>query len=376
MQKTFLLSLCSFVTVLSIQSGIAAPITPGNLVIYRVGDGTAALGTTAASVWLDEYTAGGGLVQSILLPAAGGPGGLTAVGNASTEGIISRSLDGSALIFTGYQKAVGGASPAADTYVTTPRVVGAITVAGIPDTSTTIINDNGVTTANTIRSATGLTGAPGSPLWISTSSRVSFDGTGVGLPGGTTQIDARNSRQVNLSTFAGGPTLLAANGSTAITAKVQSYGVLPVGATVPTPIVTTAIGDAVNGFAMFDLNASIPGDDTLYALDTVASKLLKYSFDGVNWLAQGSLSTTAANLTGYYDGTSVNLFLTTGTTLFSETDSSGYLVPITGSLVSLTTAGANTAFRGIGMFAPVPEPTSFALVGMGLLGLRAVRRKR
>ena len=375
MQKTFLLSLCSFVTVLSIQSGIAAPITPGNLVIYRVGDGTAALGTTAASVWLDEYTAGGGLVQSILLPPAGGPGGLTAVGTATTEGIISRSFDGSALIFTGYQKAVGGANPAGDTYVTTPRVVGTITAAGVPDTSTTIINDNGVTTANTIRSATGLSGAPGSPLWISTSTRVSFDGAGVGAPSGTVQIDARNSRQVNLSTFAGGPTLIAANGSTTVAGKVQSYGVFPVGATAPTPLVTLPLADAVNGFAMFDLNASIPGDDTLYALDTVTSKLLKYNFDGVSWLAQGSLTTSALNLTGYYDGTSVNLFLTTGTTLFSEIDSSGYLAPITGSLVSLTTAGANTAFRGIGML-PVPEPSSFALVGMGLLGLRAVRRKR
>ncbi|PYJ00172.1 MAG: hypothetical protein DME25_21345, partial [Verrucomicrobia bacterium] len=54
-----------------------AALTPGDLVIYRVGDGTAALGTTAASVFLDEYTTGGTFVQSI-------PAGFTAVGNAST----------------------------------------------------------------------------------------------------------------------------------------------------------------------------------------------------------------------------------------------------------------------------------------------------
>src|ERR1043165_9483961 len=112
----------------------AAPITPGDLVIYRVGDGSAALGTTATAVFLDEYTITGTLVQSLALPTTGGSA-LTAVGNASTEGIISRSQDGSTLIYTGYRKAAGGTSPASDTYITTPRVIGTLTTAGIADTT-------------------------------------------------------------------------------------------------------------------------------------------------------------------------------------------------------------------------------------------------
>ncbi|MDW8310353.1 MAG: hypothetical protein RMK20_13345, partial [Verrucomicrobiales bacterium] len=68
----------------------AAPITPGNLIVYRVGDGTAALSAAAAPVFLDEYTPSGSLVQSIALPTTGAAA-LTAVGNATTEGIMSFS---------------------------------------------------------------------------------------------------------------------------------------------------------------------------------------------------------------------------------------------------------------------------------------------
>src|SRR5436190_14750865 len=44
--------------------------TAGNLVVYRVGDGSASLNANAAAVFLDEYTASGALVQSIAMPTA------------------------------------------------------------------------------------------------------------------------------------------------------------------------------------------------------------------------------------------------------------------------------------------------------------------
>ena len=272
------LLLGGFLLGLAATTGQAAPITPGDLVIYRVGDGTAALGTTATSVFLDEYNISGLLMQSIAVPTTG-VGAMTATGNSSTEGIISRSQDGTSLIFTGYRKNAGGTSPAADTYLVTSRVIGTLTTAGTPNTTTTVINDNGVTTANSIRSATSLDGT--SAFWVSTSARVSYDGAGLGSAAGTTQIDARNSRQVNLS----GNTLFAANGSTAITGKVQTYGTLPTGATAPTPVVTLALTDAVNGFVLLDMDAGVAGDDTLYALSTVENLLRKYSFNGATWSA-------------------------------------------------------------------------------------------
>jgi hypothetical protein len=37
----------------------AAPFTPGNVVVYRVGNGAAGLLNTGAAVFLDEFTAAG-----------------------------------------------------------------------------------------------------------------------------------------------------------------------------------------------------------------------------------------------------------------------------------------------------------------------------
>jgi hypothetical protein len=308
------------------------------------------------------------LVQSIALPSSGA-GQLTAVGNATTEGIISRSQDGSRLIFTGYSKAAGGTSPASDTYTITPRLIGTLSALGATDTSTTVTSDNSITTANTIRSATSV---DGTAYWVSTSSRVSYFGLGTGSSGTTVQIDLRNSRQVNLS----GNVVFASNGSTTVANKVQSYGTLPTGATSPTAVVPLALTDAVNGFALFDLSSSVAGDDTLYALSTVENLLRKYTFDGTSWTSSGSISAGGAvDLTGVAVGGAVTLYLTSGTTLSTEADLSGYNAAITGAVTSLTTAGANTAFRGIGMFA-VPEPGTAMLGLLGLVVLAVGRRIR
>lgn len=343
-----------------LQAGaFAAAVTPGNLVIYRVGNGAAALGTTATAVFLDEYTTGGSLVQSIALPTTGG-GALTAVGNATTEGIISPSQDGTTLLFTGYRKAAGGTSPAGDSYTTTNRVIGTLTLTGTPDTATTLTSDGGATTANTIRSATSVNGTNGSAIWVSTSARIGYDSSGLGNSGGTTQIDARNSRQVNLANN----TLYASNGSTSVTAKVQSYGNLPIAATTPSAVVTQASTDAVNGFILADLSASVVGADTLYAINTITNTLLKYSFNGTAWSASGTLTlastagTGAVNLVGLSNGGSVSLYLTSPGTLSLITDASGYGGTLAGTFSSLATAGTNTAFRGIGTLAAIPEAST------------------
>src|SRR5205085_206509 len=89
-----------------------APLTSGDLVIYRVGDGSAALANTATAVFLDEYTSAGVLVQSIALPTAvsGANKRLTASGTATAEGLLTRSVDGRYLVAEGYDAATGTAS--------------------------------------------------------------------------------------------------------------------------------------------------------------------------------------------------------------------------------------------------------------------------
>src|SRR4051812_13011680 len=62
-----------------------AAFTPGDLAIYRVGDGSVALAATGNAVFVDEYTPGGTLVQSIALPSTGGGNKLIASGTATSE---------------------------------------------------------------------------------------------------------------------------------------------------------------------------------------------------------------------------------------------------------------------------------------------------
>src|SRR4051794_11329803 len=81
-------------------AALAAPFVPGNAVVYRVGSGSGALVTTGSPVFLDEYTAAGVKVQTVALPqAASSPAqrALVASGTASTDGLLTRSADGSCL---------------------------------------------------------------------------------------------------------------------------------------------------------------------------------------------------------------------------------------------------------------------------------------
>jgi len=82
----------------------AAPLTPGNSVLYRTDTGTGSLVNTGNPVFLDEYTPAGVLVQSIPLPTAASPGvnQLIASGTSTSEGLITRSADGKFAILTGY----------------------------------------------------------------------------------------------------------------------------------------------------------------------------------------------------------------------------------------------------------------------------------
>ena len=49
-------------------NAFAAAFTAGNIVIYRVGDGTQPLTNIGNSVFLDEYTQAGTWVQAIMMP--------------------------------------------------------------------------------------------------------------------------------------------------------------------------------------------------------------------------------------------------------------------------------------------------------------------
>ena len=85
----------------------AQPFVGGDLVIYRVGDGTAALFNGGNTMFLDEYSPSGTLVQSIEMPFSTNPddtqGGVHSppptpnpivnAGSATPSGVVLLSVD-------------------------------------------------------------------------------------------------------------------------------------------------------------------------------------------------------------------------------------------------------------------------------------------
>src|SRR5260221_1542897 len=118
----------------------AAAFTPGDIVVCRFGDGVASLNSNAATVFLDEYTPAGSLVQSILMPTTTSVPNkrLTASRSATTEGLITRSADGRYLIVPGYDAAVSTGSISTSTSALVNRVIGRIDASGTIDTSTAL----------------------------------------------------------------------------------------------------------------------------------------------------------------------------------------------------------------------------------------------
>ena len=100
-------------------------------------------------------------------------------------------------------------------------------------------------------------------------------------------------------------------------------------------------------------------------------------FDGSTWTSQGVIAGAYNGLEAVYNGTSVDIFVTaaSGLTLGTLNDASAIGGALTGTVTTIGTAGANTAFRGVAV-AAVPEPSSGALLVLGGAALVAVRSLR
>lgn len=359
-----------------VSAAYGAPFTQGNLVIYRVGDGTAALSSAGTAVFVDEYTTGGTLVQSIALPTAvvGSNRRLVSSGTATSEGMLTRSSDGQYLVLTGYDADVGTASIASTAAATTNRVVGRIDSSGTIDTTTAL---SAPFNADNIR---GAASTNGTDIWVTGVGSSGTGGVWYTTFGSTTatQISTTvtNLRGVNLAdgqlyvSSASGSTRIATVGSGAPTTSGQTIVNLPGTPTTGSPY----------GFAFADLSAGVAGVDTLYVVDDGTDLIQKFSFDGSTWSATGSVGAlNVRGLTLAESGGVVTLFATSNTTLFSFVDNTGYNGLLSGSVTTLATAAANTGFRGVAFApfsaTPIPEPATVALLGLAVIGGLMLRRR-
>jgi uncharacterized repeat protein (TIGR01451 family) len=356
----------------------AAAFTPGNLVIYRVGNGSGSLVNTGNPVFLDEYTPAGALVQSIPLPTTvnGMNQQLIASGTATSEGLLTRSADFRYLILTGYARDLGGVGSLSGTAsATVKRTVGRVDNAGAIDTSTALSD---FADGNNPR---GATSGNGTSLWVAGGAggiRFTTLGAGTSTQLSTTVTNLRQpsifNGQLYVSTGSGSTVRVGTVGSGTPTTSGQTIANLP---GFPT-------GGSPYSYFLADLSAAVPGPDTLYVADDGAG-LQKFSLVSGSWIANGTAGAAAdayRGLAATVSGSTVTLYATRkggsgatgGGELVSLTDASGYNGAFAGSPTLLATAALNTAFRGIAL-APEPGPALAAQnvvvyrVGDGTAGL-------
>lgn len=356
-----------------VASVSAAPFTPGNLLVYRVGDGSGPLVNTGNTVFIDEYTTGGALVQSVNVSAAS-TGGFLASGTATSEGLMTISPNGQFVTLSGYNTASSSASLAGTTSTAVPRSFMVMGINGLVSSQTNLTD---FASGNNPRS--GVT-TNGTDLWVSGAA----NGISYTTTGSTTSVQlsttVTNLRQANVfggqlyvSTSSGTAVRLGAVGTGTPTTSGQTIVNLPGIPTTGSPY----------AFYLADLDAGVAGLDTAYLTDDTASTITKFSLVGGTWTSNGTATATAIRgLTASVTGGVVSLFGSTGGSaatgggsLYSLTDATGYNGAFSGSVATIATAGTNTAFRGIAYVpAAVPEPASMAVLGLGVLA--ALRRRR
>ncbi len=337
----------------SISVSAQVAFTAGNLAIYRVGDGASALINTGNSVFIDEYTTAGVLVRSIALPTApaGAQGSLVSAGSSTSEGLLTRSSDGTVLLATGYNATLPNAvNLTSSTSATINRSVGVIKADGTVDITTKLTD---FASGNNPRSA--VSNNSGANLWV---------GGGAGgvryatLAATTsTQLNATspgvaNIRQVNIF-----------NGNLYYSTSSTTPGIFQVGTGLPTTaqattlIVATGVGSGPYAFAFNGAG------DVLYIADDRAiaagGGIQKWTLSGGVWTLAYTLGTGAASTVGArgltvdFTGTNRILYATTADAppnrLITVTDAGAGSVATT--LVTATVGTNPTAFRGVA-FAP------------------------
>lgn len=337
--------------------------TAGNVVVSRVGDGSAALSSAGTATFLDEYTTSGALVQSIAVS------GLVNSGTAGSEGALTLSTNGQFLTFAGYSAAAGTAGVSSST--TIARGVGEVGSNGV--VSTSALSDASFS-GNNIRSAASADGVTLYATGGTGGVRATTFGSGT-----TTQAESAtaNTRVSNLYNGS----LYFSTGSATGNAGIGIYNVGPLGSPLAAPVALFTEAAGASPYDFFFLNAN-----TLFVADdrtTAAGGLQEYTNTG-----SGFTLLTTFNLAGLTTGTTAGLRGLTGngTDLFGiSTDNR--LVDFnlaSGTFGTIATGAANTAFRGVDFAptaaAPVPEASTTASFGLlfilGLGGVMVARRRK
>lgn len=342
----------------------------GDLAVLRVGDGTQTLGNTGNSIFIDDYSKVGSLMQSFAITDSGSSS-LIASGTATSEGALSLTPDGSTLVFAGYNTTRPASSSLTSSASTTiPRGVGTVSASGI---YTFQGNTTTQFSANNVRSATG----DGSGnYWMAGANSGTYY-LGFSAAAATVQSSSANTRVLSIQNN----NLYFSTGSG--TRGVYGFTGTPTAAAAPTLIIGTGGSSSPYAFA-FNAAGTIAyiADDDNFTTSTGVGGIERWDKSGGTWSLTYTLKPEASGTAGArslvadFSGADPVLYFTTAETSGNHV---GTIVD-TGSgstATDLADTAANEAFRGI-EFAPqsVPEPTTMTLLGLGGAAMAYSFRRR
>lgn len=342
----------------------ASNFTPGNIVVVRVGDGSAALSNVSTAVFLDEYTPTGTLVQSIPAPTApsGSNHALTLSGIATSEGSLALSANGQYLSMAGYDTTVGYAGVATGV---TNRTIARIGSSGVFNTSTGFIAGSAYVAGNMRSAVTN----DGNEFWTAGSGTTtggvwylpfgSFTTTGVQTSTTLTSVRTVNifNGQLYLSTSGSGGTGIFTDSTGLPTTSGQNETLLP-GLPSTNPL------QSPFAFIMMHESGGGAGMNVMYVADDNTTSptggLYKFSLVSGSWVPNGNIPNVNGirGLTGYNICSGTQLYITAVTGVYTLFDSSGYNQTITGSFNQIVTPAVNTVFKGVAFTPGTVTPTS------------------
>jgi hypothetical protein len=413
------------------QAVQADPFGPGDLFVFRVGDGitpiiappgspysgSASIGNT---IFVDEYTQPGGtgtatLVQSIILPTADGTltsqydqrmiHAVVADGQQSGTAQLSLSLDGGYVFLTGYDSNPLPVATAPELHyvTTTSRAVARIGSDGTVETIG-FVAGTGSGSVQTGGNINGVFSPDGNQFYVSGFNGIDYFATfapSVALQSSTVRINASSFTVTGLESD--GSNLYAAGG----TSPNQIVGQVGTGfPTMPASITTLpgfpGLGNAApfpidTYFTHLDGPGAPAGINTMYVAEDGPSfshgTITKWSFDGTNWNLTGTITADGTTVVSFYwmaaqtTGNVVNIYVTYGQggnanmgrgDLYQVTDSSGYGQPFSSTTVATIATVNDTSlenFRGVA-FAPQPSATGRGIFGISssIVGAFSIQR--